>query len=57
MLFRGREIAHTEPGHKMIAHVIDTLKDVGVVDSPAKLEGKKLIVILAPKCSSKKEIR
>ena len=55
VLFRGREIAHTEPGHKMIAHVIETLKDVGIVDSAPKLEGKKLIVILAPNPQAKKK--
>ena len=55
VLFRGREIAHTEPGHKMVAHVLESLKDVAIVDSPPKLEGKKLIVILGPAPTVKKK--
>lgn len=55
ILFRGREIAHTEPGFKMCNEVIERLKEVGVVEAPPKLEGKKLIMILAPNPQAKKK--
>ena len=55
VLFRGREIAHTEPGYKMCQHVIESLKDVGVVESNPKLDGKKLIMVIGPNPLAKKK--
>ena len=55
LLFRGREIAHTEPGYRMCAEVVDKLKDVGIVEYPPKLEGKKMIMILSPNPANKKK--
>lgn len=55
ILFRGREIAHTEPGFKMCAEVLERLKDVGIVEMAPKLEGKKLMMILAPNPAAKKK--
>jgi translation initiation factor IF-3 len=55
LMFRGREIAHTEPGFKMIHAIIEELKDVGMVESPPKLDGKKLIMILQPTPQTKKK--
>lgn len=46
--FRGREIAYAENGHRLIANLIEKMKDCGVVESHPKLEGKRLTVILAP---------
>lgn len=54
LLFRGREIAHTEPGYKMCAEVVEKLKDVGIVEYYPKLEGKKMIMILSPNPAHKK---
>ena len=55
ILFRGREIAHTEPGFKMCSEVVERLKDVGTVETAPKLEGKKLMMIMAPLPQSKKK--
>ena len=55
IMFRGREIAHTQPGFKMCNEIIEKLKEVGVVESPPKLEGKKLIMILSPNPLAKKK--
>jgi translation initiation factor IF-3 len=55
LLFRGREIAHTEPGYKMCREVVEKLKDVGIVEYPPKLEGKKMIMILSPNPANKKK--
>ena len=55
LLFRGREIAHTEPGYRMCAEVVEKLKDVGIVEYNPKLEGKKMIMILSPNPAHKKK--
>jgi len=54
IMFRGREMAHTEPGHKLMRDLVERLKDVAVVESPAKMEGRKLMMILAPAATGKK---
>lgn len=54
MLFRGREITYVEQGFKMMNSFAEQVKDVGVVEAPPKLEGKKLIMILAPGAAPKK---
>jgi translation initiation factor IF-3 len=55
ILFRGREIAHTQPGFARCKEVVERLKDVGIVEAPPKLEGKKLIMILGPNPAAKKK--
>ncbi len=49
LMFRGRQIAHPELGQAVVARVATELADVGKVESPAKMEGKALTMILAPK--------
>ncbi len=51
--FRGREIAYADHGHKLIHKLIEDMKEFGVVESPPKLEGKRLTVVLAPLSLSK----
>lgn len=46
--FRGREMAHTEIGFTLIKQVIADLEDVGTVESPPKLFGRILQLVLAP---------
>ena len=52
--FRGREIAYAENGHRLIRGVIEKMKDCSVVESPPKLEGKRLTVVLAPLANATK---
>lgn len=47
--FRGREADYSYIGHKILDSFVNKLQDVCVVEKPAKLEGKNMIVILAPK--------
>lgn len=54
IMFRGREITYVEQGYKMMRELAEMVQDVAVVESPAKLEGKKLIMVLAPGTASKK---
>jgi translation initiation factor IF-3 len=49
LMFRGRQIAHPELGHAVVERVATDLADVAKVESPARMEGKSLTMILAPK--------
>jgi translation initiation factor IF-3 len=52
--FKGREIAFMdEHGFKIMKQLIELVKDVGSVESPPKVEGKKMIMVLAPGVSKK----
>jgi translation initiation factor IF-3 len=47
--FRGREITHQELGMRMLERIRDELADVAVVEHMPKLEGRQMIMVLAPK--------
>ena len=47
--FRGREMAHQELGVQLLRRVEADLKEVGVVEQWPKLEGRQMVMILAPK--------
>lgn len=53
IMFRGREITHKEIGRELLQKFIEELDDVGRIDSPLKLEGKNMSVILAPEKKKK----
>lgn len=48
VIFRGREIAHTDIGKELLEKFIEEMSDIAKVDSPLKFEGKNLSVILSP---------
>ncbi len=47
--FRGREMAHQEFGVKLLERVRTDLDPYGVVEQMPKLEGRQMIMMLAPK--------
>jgi len=47
--FRGREITHQDLGMRMLERIRDELADVAVVEHMPKLEGRQMIMVLAPK--------
>jgi len=49
MMFRGRQIAHTELGKAVLDRVSAALADVCKVEQEAKLDGRNMIMVLAPK--------
>ena len=49
MMFRGRQVAHPELGKEVLDRVSTELADVGKVETDAKLEGKNMTMIIAPK--------
>lgn len=48
VMFRGREMAYTEFGAKVLKRVAEDLQDVAVIENPSKMEGRKMIMVLAP---------
>lgn len=51
--FRGREILHTEFGKALIKRMCNDLADIAIPETPEKLFGKALIVVMAPKIKKK----
>lgn len=47
--FRGREAEHSFIGNKILDNFVSKLEEVSVIEKPAKLEGRNMILILAPK--------
>ena len=49
VIFRGREIAHTDRGFKLLAQMTEALAEVGTVEQDPQLEGRNLSMIVTPK--------
>ena len=47
--YRGREMAHQEFGMRLIERVKQDLEPYGVVEQWPKMEGRQLVMVLAPK--------
>jgi len=54
--YRGREMAHQEFGVRLIERVKQDLEPYAVVEQFPKMEGRQLIMVLAPK-KGKKEVK
>jgi len=48
MRFRGREITHSHIGRERLEWIESELKDVGVVEQKPNLEGRDMVMVLAP---------
>jgi len=48
MCYRGREMSHQEFGRKIVERLIKETADIGIVDTPPKLNGKNLGFLLRP---------
>jgi translation initiation factor IF-3 len=49
VFFRGRTIIFKDKGHILLLRLAQALEDVGVVENMPELEGKKMIMMIAPK--------
>ena len=47
--FRGREMAHQEFGYRLLERVRDDLEPFGQVEQMPKLEGRQMVMMVAPK--------
>lgn len=55
IIFRGREIVHTQLGRQLLVRLAEDLKDLCNVERQPKLEGKNMIMILTPKHDIKQD--
>ena len=46
--FRGREMAHQELGLEMMQRIKQDLEEYGTVDQEPKMEGRQIVMVLAP---------
>ncbi len=53
IMFRGREMAHTDLGRKILDQLISELGDTIVVESMPKQEGRNMVMVIGP---TKKQI-
>ena len=51
--FRGRQMAHTSIGAKVLERFAEALSEIAVVDKNPKLEGRSMSMFLSPKSSEK----
>jgi len=54
VMFTGREMARTELGRVVLDRVVSELEDVSTIGQEAKLEGRRLTMVLNPKPQSQK---
>lgn len=53
--FRGREAIYPQQGEAVVRKMCEGLEELGIIESPLKLMGKTMIVIIAPKGGQKKK--
>ncbi len=48
IMFRGREMAHTDLGRKILDRLVEDLKELAVVEAAPKQDGRNMIMVIAP---------
>ena len=48
VVFRGREITHSDVGRDLLERIAHDVSDVGVVEQKPHIEGRSLLMILTP---------
>ena len=54
LTFRGREMAYREAAKGIMISFAEGVKDVGVIEVPAKMEGNSMIMIISPRSDAQK---
>lgn len=49
VIFRGRENAHVEEGFKLVERLTNDLEEIAKVEQPAKMAGRRIVVVYAPR--------
>lgn len=49
MMFRGRELSHVDLGKSVLEEFAKGVEDIGVVEQPPKMEGRSMMMVIAPK--------
>jgi translation initiation factor IF-3 len=53
--FRGREIVHNDLGRTLLLDFADKLKDIAVIEQQPRMEGRTMVMVLAPKAQRSEE--
>jgi translation initiation factor IF-3 len=48
IMFRGREMSHTELGRRILDRLVEDLREIAVVDAAPKQDGRNMIMVVAP---------
>jgi len=48
VIFRGRELQHVEEGRRVLTSVLEKLAEVGKVERPPTMDGKKMTAMIMP---------
>ena len=48
IMFRGREMSHPEQGLNVLEKLAGDLEDIAVIESPPKMEGRNMHMMIAP---------
>lgn len=54
IMFRGREMTHTELGRNLLDQLAEELQDLGVVESNPKMDGRNMQMVMTPLNINKK---
>lgn len=49
IMFRGREVQHPELGERLLRRLADDLSDLGRIENQPKLDGRNMVMVLAPR--------
>ena len=49
VVFRGREMMHTHRGSELLEQAMALVEEVGVAEAKPKLEGRAMVIVVAPK--------
>jgi len=49
VLFRGREAAYSQQSMGMLVELAKQMEDISIIESPPKMEGRKMMMILSPR--------
>jgi translation initiation factor IF-3 len=52
VMFRGREMAHIDYGRKVLERIVSELQNEAVVESPPRLEGRNMTLLLGAKAKT-----
>jgi len=56
IMFRGRENLHPERGRDLLMRLADEVKEVGLIEAQPELDGRNMVMVLAPtKAAGQKE--
>jgi len=55
IMFRGREMSHTELGRNILEQLSEELIELGTVESQPKLDGRNMQMIMSPLVTAKKD--